>query len=83
MKNIEDDSWDGIFLPMVKNIHSGSLRDGLIGMTSEDVRNEMKRMFDKFEKETGFKPVVVGGKMPINVLFPKEYINNENQNKTN
>jgi hypothetical protein len=38
----------------------------------------MKRMFDKFEKETGFKPVVVGSEMPTRVLFPKEYINNEN-----
>jgi hypothetical protein len=78
MKNIEGGSWDGIFLPMVKNIHSGSLSDGLISMTPEEVRNEMKRMFDKFEKETGFKPVVVGGKTPISVLFPKEHINNEN-----
>lgn len=72
MKNIEDDSWDGIYLPIVKNIHPGSLRDRIIGMTSEEVRNEMKRMFDKFEKETGFKPVVVGSEMPTRVLFPKE-----------
>jgi hypothetical protein len=78
MKNIEDDGWDGIYLPMVKNIHSGSLRYGIKGMTSEEVRNEMKRMFDKFEKETGFKPVVVGGKTPISVVVPKEHINNEN-----
>lgn len=70
MKNSEE--WNHIVLPIVKNIHPGSLRVNIKGMSAEETRDELKKIFDKFEKETGFKPVVVGDKMPINVLVPKE-----------
>lgn len=70
MKNSEE--WNHIVLPIPKNIHLGSLRDGIKGITAEEARDQMKEMFNKFEKETGFKPVVIGSEMPINAINPKE-----------
>lgn len=66
--------WNLIQFPVVKNIQPTLLADRLPSMTFEEVAKEMGKLFKKFEKKTGFKPVIVGDSMPTRVLFPKENI---------
>jgi len=66
--------WNLIQFPVVRNIHPTLLADRLPSMTFEEVAKEMRKLFEKFEKATGYKPVIVGDSMPTRVLFPKENI---------
>jgi GH25 family lysozyme M1 (1,4-beta-N-acetylmuramidase) len=63
-----------IMIPMVKRISPTSITSDIKGMSVEETREEMKKIFEKFEKQTGYKPIVVGDKSPINILFPTENI---------
>ena len=60
--------------PIVKNISPKLLSDDIKGMSAEETQKTMKEMFDKFEKLTSLKPIIVGNKLPTKVLFPKENI---------
>lgn len=72
MKNKEENIWDNIQFPIVKNISPKTIGESIAGITAEETAKAMKEMFDKFEKETGFKPVIKGNTLPTRVLFPKE-----------
>lgn len=50
------------------------LTDDIKGMTAEETREAMKKMFENFEKQTGYKPIIVGNELPTGVLFPMENI---------
>ena len=67
----ETNVWNLQF-PVVKNISPRLLADDIKGMTTEETRKAMKKMFDDFEKQTGLKPIIVGDSLPTNVLIPKE-----------
>ena len=58
--------------PIVKNISPRLLADDIKGMTAEETAEAMKKMFDDFEKQTGYKPIMVGDSLPTRVLFPSE-----------
>lgn len=60
--------------PLIKNIAPRLLADDIKGMSTEETRIAMKKMFDNFEKQTGYKPIIVGDSLPTSVLFPKENI---------
>ena len=68
-----ENEWQGIKLPIIKNIKPGLVSDEMISMTAEETRNAMKNMFDKFEELTGKKVVIeTKNELPINVLLPKK-----------
>jgi len=72
MENKDEMGDFNLNFPIVKNISPKLLADDIKAMTAEETRNAMKKIFDDFEKLTGIKPKIVGYKLPINVLFPKE-----------
>jgi len=77
MKNENKDEmeiFNNLQFPIVKNISPTLSADDIKGMTSEETREAMKKMFENFEKQTGYKPIVVGNVSPIKVLFPPENI---------
>lgn len=76
MKNDKKDEMDvfNLNFPIVKNVSPRLLADDIKGMTAEETREAMKKMFDDFEKQTGYKPIVVGDSSPTRVLFPSENI---------
>ena len=74
---MENDKKDemGVFnlnFPIVKKVSPRLLADDIKGMTVEETREAMKKMFDDFEKQIGLKPIIVGDSLPTNVLIPKE-----------
>ena len=76
---MENDKKDemGVFslnFPIVKNISAILLADDIKGMNAEESREAMKKMFDDFDKQTGYKLIIVGDKSPTRVLFPSENI---------
>lgn len=60
--------------PVIKNISPRLMSNEIKGMSAEETRVAMKKMFDNFEKQTGYKPILVGDKLPTSTLFPKETI---------
>lgn len=64
--------------PAVKNISPRLLADDIMGMTAEETREAMKKLFDNFEKQTGLKPMILGDTLPTSVLVPKENIKPNN-----
>jgi len=68
------DIFNSLQFPIVKNIPPRLLADDIKGMTTEEVREAMKKMFDDFQKQTGYKPIIIGSESPIRVLFPAENI---------
>jgi hypothetical protein len=60
--------------PIVRNISPLSISNDIIGMTSEETRENLEIIFKDFEKITGFVPTIVGDKSPINILFKKNRI---------
>jgi GH25 family lysozyme M1 (1,4-beta-N-acetylmuramidase) len=73
MKNDKKDEMCVNF-PIVKNVSPRLLADDIKGMTTEETREAMKKMFDDFEKQTGYNPIIVGDESPTRVLFPSENI---------
>ncbi len=69
-------------IPLVKRQAAILLADELQSMSADELRETMKKMFDKFEKLTGLKPMVAGNRMPTKVLFPKENVKSSNNGKT-
>lgn len=65
--------------PVVKNISPRLLADDIKGMTAEETREAMKKLFDNFEKQTGLKPMILGNTMPTNILIPEENIKTDNK----
>jgi len=63
-----------IEFPIVRNISPLSISNDIIGMTSEETRENLEIIFKNFEKITGFVPTIVGDKSPINILFKKNRI---------
>lgn len=76
MKNNKKDKIDvfNLNFPIVKKVSPRLLADDIKGMTAEETREAMKKMFDDFEKQTGYKPIIVGDESPTKVLFPSENI---------
>jgi hypothetical protein len=76
MENDKKDEMDvfNLNFPIVKNVSPKLLADDIKGMTTEETRETMKKMFDDFEKQTGYKPIIVGDESPTKVLFPPENI---------
>jgi len=60
--------------PIVKNMPIRLLVDDVEGVTIDEARETMKKMFEKFEIITGYKPIIVGNESPTKVLFPPENI---------
>jgi hypothetical protein len=58
--------------PIVKNVGAKLIGDEISGKNSEEAMEEMKKIFDEFEKLTGFKAIIVGDSLPTKVLTPKE-----------
>ena len=61
---------DFLVFPMVKNIQPTLLRDIIEPLTAEQVREEMGKLFQRLEEQTGRKVVVVKTGMPVDVLLP-------------
>ena len=59
---------------IVKNVSPRLASDDIKGMTAEETREAIGKMFDEFEKLTGLKPVIKGNTLPTRVLFPPENI---------
>ena len=64
--------------PKVNKISPKLLADNIIGMTAEETCKAMKEMFDNFENQTGYKPVVISDSLPVKVLIPKENKKDDN-----
>lgn len=83
LKNMEEEKnkqeFKDVQFPNVKNIHARTLAQDIIPMSSKQVRNAMREMFEKFENETGYKPVILGNNFPTRVFFPKENIQQEEE----
>lgn len=60
--------------PVIKNISSRLMSNEIKCMSAEETRVAMKKMFNNFEKQTGYKPILVGDNLPTSTLFPKETI---------
>lgn len=69
-----DNLFETIQFPKVKNIFPKLLSDDIQPLTSETVGEAMAKMFQKFEEQTGFKVIVIGNDSPVSVLIPEEHI---------
>ncbi len=65
--------------PIVKKVQARLIADDIKSMTAEETAQAFKKMFESFEKQTGYKPIIVGDNLPTNVLFPKENIKNNEE----
>lgn len=74
MENDNTSEWTFKF-PVIKKIFPKLLAEEIKSSSPEETVDILKKMFDEIEEKTGFKPVIVGDSLPINVLIPKE--NNE------
>mgnify|MGYP006935505978 CR=1 FL=1 len=61
--------WD---FPYVKNVPPMTLSSQIKGMTAEEVREAMGKMFEDIQKTTGREIVVVGNTLPTRVFTPTE-----------
>lgn len=77
MKNI----FKNINFPAAKKYKAGSIFDDIKCMNAEQTRDAIKNIFDDFENKTGLKPIIVGNDQPTSVLFPKENIQQSNNEK--
>lgn len=66
------DKYKDLRFPIIKNIQPQTLASQLPSYTAEETAKMMKEMFDKFERDFGFKVVLKGNTLPTRVLFPEE-----------
>lgn len=78
MKN-KTNKKNNIDFPLVRNVQPKLLSDEIKSFTAEETREEMKKIFDEFEKLTGYKPIIVGNELPTKVLIPNENIKFKNK----
>ena len=64
--------WSSIQFPIVRNVQPQTIASQISGMTNEEVREAMTKMFKRIEEETGYTIAVERTDSPVSALLPKD-----------